>query len=168
MFVNWQLITQINSKPLLTWANSQTLSPELFNGSPTRRMEKWWGKSVKLLNYGKSWQITQAPAIASVPILQDLCDRFYQNANSVLLYYYAPGVGIGDHTDKPVFSPDVVLINLIDAQADLFGDKPTVNFRLDRQVKTLRDGDVIRFHALTPHGLPPVKVPRYSISFRVV
>ena len=165
---NFELIDKIDTAQLLSWCREQTLLPEQFNGQPTKRFEHWRGKGVELLNYGKNWKVFNAPPIKEEPLLEQLRRLYYPEANSCLLYYYAPGVGISDHSDKPVFYHQVVLINLIDAQPDLFGEKPSITFRFGRNKKQLSDGDVARFDALVPHGLPPVKVPRYSISFRIV
>ena len=62
----------------------------------------------------------------------------------------------------------MVIVNLIDSQPDLFGKKEYCKFRFDRAIRILGDGDVVEFDALIPHGLPPVKCDRYSLSFRVV
>lgn len=168
LYSNWQLLERIETQDLLAWAREQTLLPETFNHQPTGRFEMWLGRRVELLNFGKSWRIYSAAPIESEPSIRQLRDRFYPQANSALLSYYPPGTGIGEHTDKPVFNKSVVIINLVDAQRDLFGDKPAIKFRLGKETKFLNDGDVVRFNALQLHGLPPVQVPRYSLSFRVV
>lgn len=141
---------------------------KICHSKPTKRLEKWWGKGVKLLNFGKSWEIYETVSIESEPILEQLRQQFYPDSNSILLYFYTPGVGISSHTDKPVFNPEVVVINLIDAGTNWFGDKPSIKFKLNQETKVLKDGDVVRFNALMTHGLPPVKVPRYSLSFRII
>ncbi len=168
IYSNWQHLARIETQDLLDWARERTLLPEHFNHQPTGRFEEWLGRRVELLNFGKSWRIYDASPIEKEPLIKELRDRFYPQANSVLLYYYPPAVGIGEHTDKPVFNKNVVIINLVDAQRDLFGDKPVIKFRFGKETKLLQDGDVVRFNALQLHGLPCVRVPRYSISFRLV
>ncbi|NJK51031.1 hypothetical protein HC931_25605 [Candidatus Gracilibacteria bacterium] len=135
---NWDKLAQLSATEttiLIKWAYQQQLEPEYFGDIPTKRLARWWGKGVNLLSYGKSWQTFNAPAISDEPILVDLCDRFYKGANSVLLYRYDQGVGISEHTDKPVFAPEVVIINLIDAQSNLFGDKPPIRFCYNKEKK---------------------------------
>lgn len=163
-----EIIDRIDTQSIIEWAKTQPLTPELFNNKPTKRLEQWRGLGVELLNYGKSWKIFQVPPIEDVPLLADLRDRYYKNANSCLLYYYPIGVGIGSHIDKPVFHHEVVIINIIDSQPNLFGDKDPIKFKFRSKPHLLNDGDVIRFDALMEHGLPPVKVPRYSLSFRII
>lgn len=158
-----------NTSRILDWVRSQTLTPELWNGRPTGRLEKWYGLQVQLLDYGHDWRIFEAmEPIEFDLILGELRDYYYPEANSVLIYKYAPGIGISDHKDKPVFSRKVVVVNLIDTQPDLLGEKPYCKFRFDGRNHLLGDGDVVAFDALTPHGLPPVKCDRYSIQFRVL
>ncbi|EAZ90069.1 2OG-Fe(II) oxygenase family protein [Crocosphaera chwakensis] len=163
-----EIIDRIDTQPLIQWARKQPLTPELFNDKYTKRLEQWHGLGVELLNYGKSWNIFHAPPIEEVPLLRDLRDRYYPAANSCLLYYYPVGVGIGSHIDKPVFHHEVVIINIIDSQPNLFGEKDSIKFKFRSNTHLLNDGDVIRFDALMEHGLPPVKVPRYSLSFRII
>lgn len=123
----------------------------------------------QLLDYGRAWRTYEAPEpIEFHSVLAELRNKYYPEANSVLLYKYVPGIGISDHQDKPVFNRKVVLINLIDAQPDWFGEKPCCKFRFDGSTQLLADGDVIKFDALTRHGLPPVKHDRYSIQLRVL
>ena len=165
---NWTRIDSIRTESLIDWAREQTLFPELFNGQPTKRFEAWYGLGVELLKGGKSWRIYQARPINQEPLLKELCDRYLPFANSVLLYHYPVGVGIGEHYDKPVFNNQVVIVNLIDAQTDLFGEKPPIKFKFGGVTKILHDGDVVKFDASVNHGLPPVKVPRYSLSLRVI
>lgn len=158
-----------DTSKILDWVRSQTLTPELWNDKPTGRLEKWFGIQCQLLDYGRNWRTFEATEpIEFDLILGELRDFYYPEANSVLIYKYAPSVGISDHTDKPVFDRKVVVVNLIDAQPDLLGEKPFIKFRFDGHTHLLGDGDVIAFDALVPHGLPPVKCDRYSIQFRVL
>ncbi len=162
-----QIAFQGNSL-ILEWASRQRCTTELWNGKPTKRLEKWFGKGVHLLNYGKAWETYDTSPIAQEPLLEMLCQTYYPEANSVLLYKYNVGSGISAHEDKAVFAPKVILINLIDVQPDLFGNKPKTKFKYLDRIYLLGDGDVIEFNARVCHSVPLVTVPRYSISLRVV
>jgi len=161
-----EIETIIDTSNLWKWIQGQKMTIELFNSRPTSREEKWWGKSVVLSP--KSSLIFPAPTIEGEPILQDLRDRYYPESNSILLYKYHPGVGISTHSNKPIFARRVVLINLLERNADLFGNETKCEFRYGRLKMSIGDGDVVEFDAQVPHSIPPVKTLRYSISLRVV
>lgn len=163
-----ELIDKINTEQLIAWSRRVNFDLELWNGKPTKRFEKWFGIGVQLINYGKSWNVYQAESIESTLILKDLRDRYYPEANSILIYKYTIGAGISVHQDKAVFSEKVVMINLVDGDLDLFGEKPSIKFKYGGKYFFILDGEVFRFNSRIPHGVPSVAIPRYSISLRIV
>jgi hypothetical protein len=101
---------------ILQWVRAQTLTPEMWKDKPIKRLDKWYCIQAPLLDYGRAWRTYEAPGKIEFHLfLGELRDKYYPEANNVLLYKYVPGVGISDHQDKPVFNRKVILINLIDA-----------------------------------------------------
>ena len=151
---------------LLKWCNRQHLEQEIYSGKPTCRCAKWWGFEAEL-SFNSS-QIHSRQSIESDLYLKSLRDEFYAGANSVLLYRYEIGAEIGEHSDKECFKRMVRLINLVDADADLFGEKPTTRFRFGRQNYHLKHGEVVTFDSRVLHSVPKVKTVRYSLQFREI
>lgn len=150
---------------LLEWCLAQHLNQELYNEKPTSRFEKWWGTSVSLYAGGLNKLYPAAP-IGTEDLLMNLCERYYPAADSILLYRYAVGASISEHCDRPCWDRKVVMINLVDASPNLFGEKPFTRFKFDGQNHLLGDGDIIEFDSGTHHGIPPVKHTRYSLQLR--
>jgi alkylated DNA repair dioxygenase AlkB len=151
---------------LMSWCNRQTLESEVFTGRPTCRTKKWWGKEAEFY-FNKAHVFDRAP-IESDPELAALRDRFCPIADSILLYRYEINGEIGEHLDKKCFEPEVTLINLIDAEANLFGDREPTRFRWNRQNYYLNHGEVISFNSRVLHSVPRLKAARYSLQFRRV
>ena len=150
---------------LLEWCIAQDLHQEHYNEKPTCRFEKFWGTGVSLYAGGLN-KIYPGSPIAAEAVLMDLCEDYYPQANSILLYRYAVGASIAEHCDRPCWDRKVVLINLVDASPNLFGEKPFTRFKFDGCNHLLGDGDVIEFDSRTLHGIPAVKHTRYSLQLR--
>jgi alkylated DNA repair dioxygenase AlkB len=150
---------------LLEWEMQQNLHQEHYNEKPTCRFQKWWGIGANLYAGGMN-QLYRSNPIESEHTLVKLVEKYYPEANSILLYRYAVGASIAEHSDRPCWDRKVVLINLVDASPNLFGEKPFTRFKFDGQNHLLGDGDVIEFDAGTHHGVPAVKHTRYSLQLR--
>lgn len=151
---------------LLALLNQQPWQREIFKGIPTKRKIKWWGIGTDgYQGHSHTWNDTP---IDSEPLIAKLCERYHPQTNSVLAYEYPIGAGIGEHTDSG-FHWLVIVINLIDCQCNLFGERwETIRFHHGGQVYRLGDGDVAVFDSRIPHSISPVKWKRYSIQLRVV
>ena len=151
---------------LMSWCDRQTLESEVFTGRQTCRTKKWWGKEAEF--YFNKAHVFDRDPIESDPELAALRDRFEPAADSILLYRYEIGGEIGEHSDKQCFESEVTLINLIDAEANLFGDREPTRFRWNRQNYYLNHGEVISFDSRVLHSVPRLKAARYSLQFRRV
>ena len=151
---------------LMSWCNRQELNHEIFTGQMTCRKQRWWGFEAEF--YFSRSHIYERPPIESDAYLASLRDRFCLIADSVLLYRYEVGGEIGEYLDKKCFEPEVTLINLIDAEANLFGDREPTRFRWNRQNYYLNHGEVISFNSRVLHSVPRLKAARYSLQFRRV
>jgi alkylated DNA repair dioxygenase AlkB len=129
-------------------------------------LKKWWGCEAEFY-FNKSYLFERQP-IENDRFLEALRNRFNPNADSILLYRYEIGSFIGNHSDKKCFDKYVTLINLVDNEPDLFGNRPTTKFRWNRQNYELQHGAVIKFDSRVPHSVPPLKVARYSLQFREI
>jgi len=151
---------------LLAWCRQQPLEVEVFTGRETCRTKKWWGFEAEF--YFNRSHVESRQAIASDSYLAGLRDQFYPEADSILLYRYEIGGTIGEHLDKQCFNKSVTLINLVDADSDLFGNRPTTRFRWDKQNFELRHGEVVEFDSRVIHSVPKLKSARYSLQFRKI
>jgi len=151
---------------LMNWCHQQTLESEIFTGRETCRTKKWWGFEAEF--YFNRSHVESRQAIASDSYLAGLRDQFYPEADSILLYRYEIGGTIGEHLDKQCFNKSVTLINLVDADSDLFGNRPTTRFRWDKQNFELRHGEVVEFDSRVIHSVPKLKSARYSLQFRKI
>ena len=151
---------------LLAWCQRQQLEVEIFTGRETCRTKKWWGYEAEF--YLNRSHVETRESIESDSYLASLRDRFYPEADSILLYRYEIGGTIGEHLDKQCFNRWVILINLVDADSDLFGTRPTTKFRWDRQNYELRHGEVVEFDSRVLHSVPKLKSARYSLQFRKI
>ena len=164
-----------DTKPLIEWCRKQPVGPEYWNGLPTSRLHRWWGKSVTFAASPSAATFGIFSPVATVQsgrafdsTLEELRDRYYPEADSALLYFYRPGSAISEHSDKSVFSRRVVMVNLMDFPPDLLGEKPLTRFRFEGRNKFLLDGDVIQFDSRIRHSIPKVKHHRYSLQLRRV
>lgn len=157
-----EILSQHQIKFLKNWIASQELAPEIYNNKPTGRQAKWWGFDG---GFGGYKAIAPEPLD---PVLRKIVARYNSAANAALLYEYAPGIGIGEHRDKDVFAPEVVMINLIEGDRDIFGQVSPVKFRWNKQTHWLQDGQVIKFNSKIPHSVPPVQERRWSIQLRKI
>ena len=165
---------------LLDWCSRQELGPEHYAGKLTARRQKWWGLEAEILGSSGRWLVHQRDAIQSDEYLASLKAKYRPDANSVLLYRYEIGAGIGEHSDKDCFEPMVVLVNLIDELPDLFGGRPPCRFRYGSKpgkagtfesvprYLDLQHGQIVQFNSRVLHGLPKLKTARYSLQFRRV
>lgn len=151
---------------LMNWCSQQQLETEIFTGRETCRTKKWWGFEAEFY-FNRSHVETRQP-IESDSYLTELRDRFYPKADSILLYRYEIGGTIGEHLDKQCFDKWVTLINLVDAPADLFGNRPTTKFKWNRENYELRHGEVVEFDSRILHSVPKLKSARYSLQFRKI
>lgn len=164
-----ETITILNSTEcdrLMKWCDSQELEKEIFTGRETCRRKKWWGYEAEF--YFNKSHCFERERIESDSYLKELRDRFKPEANSILLYRYESGGEIGEHLDKQCFERWVTLINLVDSEPDLFGDREATKFRWNRQNYYLQHGEVVVFDSRVTHSIPKLKVARYSLQFRVV
>lgn len=159
------VLEKTEANQLIEWCREQNFLQESYNGKTTKRFERWWGVGVRL--YHSTHELYAADRVD--PVIQKLANTFYPTANSFLLYRYDPGSGISEHTDRNCWYSKVVLINLVDASPNLFGDKPTIKFKFNGNMYLLSDGEIIQFDSSTPHGVPPIKnLIRYSLQLREV
>jgi alkylated DNA repair dioxygenase AlkB len=149
---------------LMQWCKNQTLEHEIFTGQLTCRMQKWWGYQAEY--YFNRSHVFEREPIESDSYLAMLRNQFKPDADSILLYRYEVGGTIGEHLDKQCFEPSVTLINLVDDEANLFGDRPTTRFRWNRQNYELQHGEVVKFNSRVLHSVPKLKSARYSLQFR--
>jgi alkylated DNA repair dioxygenase AlkB len=149
---------------LLIWAKAQQFEREVFTGRETCRLKKWWGYEAEF--YFDRSHVYPRQTIESDNFLASYRDQLAPLSDSVLLYYYQVGGTIGEHLDKKCFDKWVTLINLVDAEADLFGNRPATKFRWSRVNYELHHGEVVRFDSRVLHSVPPLKSARYSLQFR--
>lgn len=161
-----EILSPIECDRLMTWCRQQILEAEIFTGRQTCRTKKWWGKEAEFY-FNKSHVFDRCP-IESDSYLAALRDRFQPSADSILLYRYEIGGTIGEHLDKLCFEPTVTLINLIDDEPNLFGDRPTTRFRWNRTNYELQHGEVVEFNSRVLHSVPKLKSARYSLQFREI
>lgn len=158
------ILTTEETDILLNWCKQQKLEKEQFNRRETCRLKKWWGVEVDFTF--KTQRLIECEPITNDLYLADLHKRFCPNADSILLYYYESGGGIGEHNDKECFQAEVILINLVDDSPDLFGNRPATKFRWQRQNYYLQHGEVVKFDSRVLHSVPKLKSARYSLQFR--
>lgn len=161
-----EILSPTECDRLMSWCYQQELEAEIFTGRQTCRTKKWWGKEAEFY-FNKSYVFNREPIEADV-YLASLRDQFEPGADSVLLYRYEINGEIGEHLDKKCFEPEVTLINLIDAEVNLFGDREPTRFRWNRQNYYLNHGEVISFNSRVLHSVPRLKAARYSLQFRRV
>lgn len=161
-----EVLTKLETEHLMLWCKLQQLEHEIFTGQLTCRKQKWWGYQAEF--YFNRSHIFERDPIESDLYLTQLRDRFCPIADSILLYRYEINGEIGEHLDKKCFEPEVTLINLIDAEANLFGDLEPTRFRWNRQNYYLNHGEVISFDSRVLHSVPKLKAARYSLQFRRV
>lgn len=161
-----EIIDRAECDRLLNWCKNQILEHEIFTGQLTCRMQKWWGYQAEFY-FNRSHVYDREP-IESDPYLAILRDRFAPNADSILLYRYKIGGEIGEHLDKQCFEKEVTLINLIDSEPNLFGDREPTRFRWNRQNYYFQHGEVVTFDSRVLHSVPKLKSARYSLQFRKI
>ena len=161
-----EILSPVECDRLMSWCYQQQLNHEIFTGQLTCRKQRWWGFEAEF--YFNRSHVYERPPIESDPYLATLRDRFEPGADSVLLYRYEINGEIGEHLDKKCFEPEVTLINLIDAEANLFGAREPTRFRWNRQNYYLNHGEVISFNSRVLHSVPRLKAARYSLQFRRV
>lgn len=157
-----EILSTDESEKVLSWCNNQLMEPEFYMGKKTCRKQKWWGYQAELYKQ----RLFESNPIESDQFLKELRDRFEPESDSILLYKYEIGAEIGAHSDKECFDKWVTLINLIDDDHDLFGEKAKTKFKWGQKDYNLRDGEVIRFNSRVIHSVPKVKSVRYSLQFR--
>jgi alkylated DNA repair dioxygenase AlkB len=137
----------------------------VFRGHEAKRRKLAFG-----WNYDPgSREVRPAPPFpAWLSELRDFCagrieiprERFVQAS----LTWYAPGAGIGEHRDAPIFGSEVVGVSL-GAEARFIFRRGT-----ERHELTLRPGSLLLLSGpardLWTHEIPPLKATRYSIYFR--
>jgi alkylated DNA repair dioxygenase AlkB len=136
---------------------------EIFKSQTTCRDLLWFGRGIS--DYDTPFP---KPIVAREihPFLATLGDRFYPEADSILVYRYRRGGSISEHRDKGC-ERTAVMINLFDCPRDLLGEKRFFqDFRWGGNTYSLADGDVIAFDSWVRHEAKPAPVPRYSITFR--
>jgi alkylated DNA repair dioxygenase AlkB len=159
-----EILSPIECDQLINWCRQQTLETEIFTNRQTCRTKKWWGKEAEFY-FNRSHVFDRNP-IECDSYLAALRNRFQPSADSILLYRYEIGGTIGEHLDKLCFEPTVTLINLIDDEPNLFGDRPTTRFRWNRTNYKLQHGEVVEFNSRVLHSVPKLKSARYSLQFR--
>ena len=161
-----EILDPFKCELLMHWCNIQKpyLEPETFSDRQTCRTKKWWGKEAEL--YFNQSHIYDRDPIESDHFLEEYRYRYAPTADSILLYRYEVGGEIGEHLDKKCFEPTVIMINLVDAAADLFGSRPPTKFRWNRQTYHLQHGEVVQFDSRVIHSVPKLKSARYSLQFR--
>lgn len=151
---------------MLNWCKSIKFEQETFGRKPTCRLKKWWGFEAEF--YFNQTHTYEREPIESDRYLAGLRDRFLPECDSILLYYYKVGATIGEHLDKKCFDKWVRLINVVDGDRDLFGNRPTSKFKWNRKNYELHHGEVVEFDSQVIHSVPPVKAERYSLQFRKI
>lgn len=155
----------------LEWLQNLNWQSEIYrkNGRAiaTKRRIAWFGLEAET-NYQENPEFFYAAnRIEKEETLVDLRHRFYREADSILVYEYPIGVGIGKHTDGG-FKREVVLLNLIDGERLLDGTRDGYAlFHYGKKRHRLTNGQIIRFDSSIEHYLNPVRWPRYSIQLRV-
>lgn len=163
---------------LLDWAIGADLEEEEIGNTITGRHCRWYGvgvnKSSGVQNW-KAWFPYEARPITGGlrRLAQDIDPTM--TFNSVLLYRYPEGVGIGRHSDKPIYGETVTLVHLCrNLEPGLFAptEPDTTGFLwvMQRSPILLKHGDVVRFNSRAEHGVSPVPsgMVRVSIQFREV
>jgi len=154
------------SQILLEWCHNQVLTQEKFSGRDTCRKEKWFGIQAEL--YFSHTKLFPHIPIESDSFLDDYRKRFSPDSDSILLYRYEVGGEIGSHLDKKCFDKVVTLVNLIDSDPDLFGNRDPIRFKWNSADYYLRHGEVVQFDSRVEHSVPKLKSARYSLQFRKV
>ncbi len=157
------------SNQLLAYCQSLKLEEEIFNGVKTPRQLKWFGHKSTFTLRSMVQHVFHVPIKDKIDgVLGEYRDRFYPEANSILIYHYSKNSGIGEHTDKG-FDPKVVVINLLDSPINLFGDKDDITWFLwGGNEYQLFDGQVVQFDSSISHAVKKLKCDRYSIQFRKI
>lgn len=151
---------------LLDWCKQQDFEKEIFNDIKTPRRIAWFGMGVRFRR--ECIPFRAKSTIEEHSLLDDLRHSFYREADSVLLYHYSPGVGIGEHRDKG-FEPRVVLINLLDCPRNLFGKKDArAHFVWGRNNYWFADGEIFVFDSSKTHEAKGCSCNRYSLQFRKI
>lgn len=161
-----EILAGSEADQILDWCKNQHLEEEIFSGKTTCRKKKWWGREAEF--YFNQSRVYERDPIESDRLLANLRDRFKPEADSALLYYYEIKGSIGEHLDKQCFNQWVTLINLVDSDKDLFGNRPTTRFRWNRRNYELKHGEVIEFNSRILHSVPPLRTSRYSLQLRQI
>jgi hypothetical protein len=85
----------------------------------------------------------------------ELGDILLPGWHCALLCQYLPGGLMKPHGDHPLFEPAVVLVNIGSAK-----------LRVNREIRELKDGEIITFNSNYEHELYPVQNERWSLAFR--
>jgi hypothetical protein len=168
---------------LLNWATTNVTAPELLGDTPTGRFARWYGLGVDTssgLADWKGWKPYEAePITDGLKRLAAAIDPD-MTFNSVLVYRYPSGVGIGRHVDKPIYEGEVTLLNLCKSSAPrelglfeamaLEPDSIGFLYGVQRSPIPLYHGEAIRFNSRVEHGVQPTpaQMERVSIQFRSV
>lgn len=139
--------------------NEKYLVNERWNGRENKSGRKcfWFGCGVELKSRGSS--IFDGGWIDGG--LNRRIDEIWGNDswNSLLLYKYGIGCELKDHVDRKIFDERVVIINFC---------KEIVNFKYDKEVFGLSNGEIVEIKGSIKHGVKRVKDVRYSLSIRKV
>jgi DNA oxidative demethylase len=165
-----ELLTDADETAVLAYLRGLTFSAVEMRGQIARRRTIHFGWI-----YGyESWQITPGPPIPLelLPLREQAADFAGIPADSlaeVLVTEYPAGAGIGWHRDAPQFGT-VVGISLLAScrmrfQRGTDARRETRAMVLDRRSAYVLDG-VVRWQ--WQHSVPPVKTPRYSVTFRTL
>jgi alkylated DNA repair protein (DNA oxidative demethylase) len=164
------LLTDEDEAALVSHVRAFELTPIQMRGRIARRRTKHFGWV-----YGyESWRITPGPPIPEA--LQPLRARAAALAGveadelvEVLVTEYPAEAGIGWHRDAPQFGA-VIGVSLLGAcrmrfQHGTGAGRQTYTTVLEPRSAYVLDGEA-RWH--WQHSIPPVKAPRYSITFRAL
>jgi alkylated DNA repair protein (DNA oxidative demethylase) len=163
-----EFITRAEEAELLAQAQSLPFKPFAFQG--------WFGNR-ETVSFGWRYDFNDSRMHEAPPIpdfllplrarAADLADMAAEKLEQALVIRYDAGAGIGWHRDRPVFDK-VVGISLLSPCELRFRRRDGRRFQrfsIDARPRSayLLDGEVRRDWE---HSIAPMKVPRYSITFR--
>jgi hypothetical protein len=115
------------------------------------RFHKWFRYEVILTN-----PATINPGFQDYGVIE-LGDTLLPGCHCALLCQYLPGGFMKPHRDHRLFEANVVLVNIGSAK-----------LRVNREIRDLKDGEIITFNSNYEHELYPVQNERWSLAFRGV
>ena len=115
----------------------------------SHRFHKWFGYEV-ILEYPPTINLSNRDNH-----VVELGDVLLPGWHCALLCQYLPGGFMKPHRDHRLFEANVVLVNIGSAK-----------LRVHREIRELKDGEIITLNSAYKHELYPVQNERWSLAYR--